>query len=977
MIRRAVAALLLLAALAQPAAAGDPTLEWRTLETPHFRITFYRGEDRVAYKLADIAERVHAILVPRLGWEPRAPTQIVLVDQTDGANGFADVTPYNLVRLFLAAPGDQSTLGDYDDWLWTLFMHEYTHVLHIDNITGIPALSHYLVGKRWAPNQVQPRWFTEGLAVLEESRRTSAGRIRSRFFEMQLRVAVLEGAFEQLDGMSSGTWRYPHGNTAYLYGAYFMDFIARRHGEEGFSEVSRRYGRNPIPFSLNRTARGVFGETYQQLYDAWLAELRESYGRQSDAVRARGETHSVPLTTLGEFQGHAQFDPKTPDRVLFVAADGYRQAALRAVPLGGGKAETLFEFPGAGGPFQVTPDGQEVVYSETETCRPGASSYDELFAWNLRTGERRPLTDCLRAREPALSPDGHWIAFAATATGQATSHLGLIRRDKGAASGVHWIVRSNPGEQVISPTFAPDGRTIAYSAWTAGGYRDLFLVEVGGGPPRRLWKDRATDTDPRYSDDGKYLFFSSDRTGTFNVFAFEVATGRILQVTNVLDGAFQPIPSRDGRWLAFQRYSARGFDVHSMPLDPAGWREAPEYVDNHPPPDPALLTLGEHAPVLRERGYRFWETLRPRALSLNTQPGSFGQNILVTTDALDAAALHAATLALEIGTSRGEINEFFAYSYYGFRPTLTADFQHFTLKRGGLVIDGHGVTYAESNTLGSAVYQWPLVAKNDRSSSLVVDYTIQRFTGDNVHVPPDPNTRVPVLPEQGNLAGVGLSWAYDDAREYTWTEGLVRGRRVGLSLRLQYPELGGDYRVNRITWRWYENLGLPVESRVWKRHSITVGYEGGISDGNTRRRGVFVLGGFSGDTGDPIRGLFDPAFRIGDATLRGYPSGALAGEQYHLVHVEYRLPVWIIERALSRDTSPIYFQRLSAKLFSDWGSAFNGDVDLDKFRHGIGGELGLLMRLWYNTDVTATVGMAYGLDQAGDRQTYFALKSAL
>src|SRR5215813_4750727 len=169
-VRSAKLALLAALTLASGRAfAGDPTLQWRTLETEHFRIHFYQGEEKTARALAVRAERAHRILSPLLGHAPSRPTHIVLTDDVDSANGSASVLPYNLIHLFASGPESESVLNDFDDWFNLLITHEYSHILHIDNVSGLPTLANVVLGlglgKVYAPNQVQPRWFIEGLAT--------------------------------------------------------------------------------------------------------------------------------------------------------------------------------------------------------------------------------------------------------------------------------------------------------------------------------------------------------------------------------------------------------------------------------------------------------------------------------------------------------------------------------------------------------------------------------------------------------------------------------------------------------------------------------------------------------------------------------------------------------------------------------------------------------------------------------------------
>ena len=77
-------------------------------------------------------------------------------------------------------------------------MHEYTHVLHTGTIGGVCAKAINAVlglglGVVYAPNQLQPRWGLEGLAVFEETARTAAGRLRNAIWDMYLRAADARG----------------------------------------------------------------------------------------------------------------------------------------------------------------------------------------------------------------------------------------------------------------------------------------------------------------------------------------------------------------------------------------------------------------------------------------------------------------------------------------------------------------------------------------------------------------------------------------------------------------------------------------------------------------------------------------------------------------------------------------------------------------------------------------------------------------
>ena len=160
-------------------ALDDPSLEWLTYETAHFKVTYPHTLDPVARRVAILCESIYTRLTEEMQYTPSDKTEILLTDDSDGANGSASPVPYDAIRLFVTAPEDLSTLGDYDDWYLGLVTHEYTHILHTGNISGAASIANRIIGRTLSPNSAQPRWIIEGLAVVMESAKTSGGRIRS------------------------------------------------------------------------------------------------------------------------------------------------------------------------------------------------------------------------------------------------------------------------------------------------------------------------------------------------------------------------------------------------------------------------------------------------------------------------------------------------------------------------------------------------------------------------------------------------------------------------------------------------------------------------------------------------------------------------------------------------------------------------------------------------------------------------------
>lgn len=111
-------------------------------------------------------------------------------------------------------------------------------------------------------------------------------------------------------------------------------------------------------------------------------------------------------------------------------------------------------------------------------------------------------------------------------------------------STVSWAQSSKPS--LGEPAISPDGHEIAF---VSGG--DIWTVAAQGGEAHLLISHPATESRPMYSPDGSRLAFISTRTGGGNIYILTFATGDLMRLTysdqlDQLDGW-----SSDGKWIYF------------------------------------------------------------------------------------------------------------------------------------------------------------------------------------------------------------------------------------------------------------------------------------------------------------------------------------------------------------------------------------------------------------------------------------------
>ncbi len=107
-------------------------------------------------------------------------------------------------------------------------------------------------------------------------------------------------------------------------------------------------------------------------------------------------------------------------------------------------------------------------------------------------------------------------------------------------------VTSLPGNE-DQPALSPDGQFVAFVSETAGN-RDIWIQPVQGGDAIQVTKDQAADYDPDWAPDGATIAYRSNRTngGLYTIPAFGG------NATRIADFGYRPRWSPDGRKIAFQ-----------------------------------------------------------------------------------------------------------------------------------------------------------------------------------------------------------------------------------------------------------------------------------------------------------------------------------------------------------------------------------------------------------------------------------------
>ena len=161
---------------------------------------------------------------------------------------------------------------------------------------------------------------------------------------------------------------------------------------------------------------------------------------------------------------------------------------------------------------------------------------------------------------PAWSPDSRQLAYVSFEGNKSSIFVQTLR------TGNRFKVSSKPGING-APSFSPDGRKLVITLGGVDGNLDIFVLDINSRRTTRLTTHRAIDTEGTWSPDGRYIYFTSDRSGGPQVYRVGADGGSPERVT--FEGSYNARPrlSPDGERLAIVHNDRGNFRIAVMNLE--------------------------------------------------------------------------------------------------------------------------------------------------------------------------------------------------------------------------------------------------------------------------------------------------------------------------------------------------------------------------------------------------------------------------
>jgi Tol biopolymer transport system component len=207
---------------------------------------------------------------------------------------------------------------------------------------------------------------------------------------------------------------------------------------------------------------------------------------------------------------------------------------------------------------RISPDGRLIVVDVV------TADGRDVWLHSGTEGDLRRLTFQRDGHDPVWDADGRTIYYLSGDNTRLDVHKMLIGSAAPPTIEPSSIVHSYTGTPLpggrewLTTTPAPDGRGLNIVRWQRGGERVDSLVGSA-----------ANETYPVPSPDGKWFAYTSDQSGRSELFVRSLVGGdEQLQIS--VDGASEPIWSRDGREVFYRRQTSRGAELVAARLDLSG-----------------------------------------------------------------------------------------------------------------------------------------------------------------------------------------------------------------------------------------------------------------------------------------------------------------------------------------------------------------------------------------------------------------------
>ena len=262
-----------------------------------------------------------------------------------------------------------------------------------------------------------------------------------------------------------------------------------------------------------------------------------------DAAEVTGPPVRVLETVRANTNGFAYFTVTDSGALVYAPDSGEQVSDELMLVDAAGRTRTLAE---AGGDYRfprLSPNGEKLAVTVIDL----AAAVGDIWILELDRSAQSPVTTDGRTNHlPVWSPDGRWLTFSSGREGA----VNLFRRPVDGSRDAERLTDSEQHQD--AGAWSPDGRWLVFAEADPETGTDIWMLDTEDGTTRPFLQTPAVEEHPQVSPDGQWLAYSSDRSGSSEVYVRAFPDGGARDIISP-EGGTEPLWARDGQSLFFRR----------------------------------------------------------------------------------------------------------------------------------------------------------------------------------------------------------------------------------------------------------------------------------------------------------------------------------------------------------------------------------------------------------------------------------------